>query len=217
MTDVVSGLYPVQLQPPLTVRAEPFPHVVVDGWWDPALLRAVLAEFPATDAPGWRRYDNGQERKLEGPAGLWGPRTREFLTLVKDRTPALEEAFGIPGLQMETVGGGYHLIPPGGYLNVHTDFSRSPRTQRYRRLNLLVFLNEDWRDPGGHLELWDAEAKVVDVPPEFNRTVVFETSDHSWHGHPQPAEGWRRSVAAYFFTAEEPLGYRTDQSTIWHD
>jgi hypothetical protein len=188
---------------------------VVDGWWDDDLLRAVLAEFPDPAAPGWRRYAGTNERKLEGPPGLWGPRTRELFALMKERIPELEVAFGIPDLVMETIGGGYHCIEPGGYLQIHTDFNRSPRSGLYRRLNLLVYLNDGWNDPGGHLELWDANP-VVDVAPEFNRTVVFQTSDHSWHGHPRPTEQWRRSVAAYFFTEEPPPGYRDDHSTVWH-
>lgn len=197
------------------IHVEPFPHTVIDGWWDVDLLRAVRSEFPASTAAGWRRYSNTNERKLEGSEGLWGPRTLELLEQIKQRTPELETVFGIPGLTMETVGGGYHCIEPGGYLQIHTDFNRSPQTSRYRRLNLLVFLNDDWNEPGGHLELWDANP-AVSIAPEFNRTVVFETSDRSWHGHPKPASRWRLSVAAYFYSEEQPPGYRADQSTVWH-
>jgi hypothetical protein len=200
----------------LHVTDQPFPHLVADDWWDADLLDAVLGEFPDPAAPGWRRYSNSTERKLEGPPGLWGPLTRALFAEIEQRRALLEEAFGIKGLSMETVGGGYHLIEPGGHLSVHTDFNRSPRTARYRRLNLLIYLNKDWRDPGGHLELWDADGVAVDIPPEFNRTVVFATSDHSWHGHPLPAERLRRSVAAYFFTEDPPPGYAGDHSTVWH-
>jgi len=201
----------------LTVQTNPFPHVIADGWWPDDLLRAALAEFPDPEVPGWRRYVNSNERKLEGPPGLWGPRTREFYDLARDRGPQLRAAFGLPELSMETVGGGYHCIEPGGYLAVHTDFSRSPRTGRYRRLNLLVYLNDDWQDPGGHLELWNGGGKVVDITPEFNRTVVFETSSHSWHGHPLPAARLRRSLAAYYFTEQAPVGIPVaDRSTTWH-
>lgn len=202
--------------PPNAFRTEPFRHAVVDGWWDADLLHSVLVEFPDPSALGWRRYSNSTERKLEGPPGLWGPATGVLFAQIEQRTSTLESLFGIEGLRMETVGGGYHLIEPGGYLNVHTDFNRSPKTARYRRLNLLIYLNDDWQDPGGRLELWDADRCVVEVAPEFNRTVVFETSDHSWHGHPTPADRWRRSVAAYFFTDEPPPGYAGEHSTVWH-
>lgn len=200
----------------LSVTSEPFPHLVVDGWWDFMLLSQVRGEFPGLDAPGWKRFTNARERKLEGPPGLWGPRTRDLFNLIEDRTAELEQAFGIDGLYMETVGGGYHLIEPGGLLDVHSDFSVSPRTGMYRRLNLLIYLNPGWDDPGGHLQLWDDEAAAADIMPEFNRTVVFATSATSWHGHPVPAARERRSVAAYFFTEDPPPDYTGDQSTVWH-
>jgi hypothetical protein len=204
--------------PPVTlpVTPSPFPHIVVDGWWDDELLRAVLDEFPSVDAPGWRRYASSQERKLEGPPGLWGRRTRELFATIKDQTANLEKAFGIPDMQMETIGGGYHCIEPGGHLQMHSDFSISPRTGWFRRLNLLIYLNDNWDDPGGCLELWNAQGREVVVAPEFNRTVVFQTSATSWHGHPIAAQRWRRSVAAYFFTQEKPPDYAGDQSTVWH-
>lgn len=201
------------------VVAEPFPHAVIDGWWPEDLLRTVCGEFPAPDAPGWRRYGNAHERKLEGPPGLWGPATRELFTLIEGRTQTLEGMFGIPGLKMETIGGGYHCIPPGGYLGIHTDFNRSPRTARFRRLNFLIFLNDNWTDRGGHLLLVPSDQEhdaTIDIPPEMNRTVVFETSDRSWHGHPIAAARWRRSCAAYFFTEDRPAGPPVaDQSTVW--
>lgn len=198
------------------VTAEPFPHAVIDGWWDADLLRRVLAEFPSPEDQGWRRYSNGQERKLEGPSWLWGPSTLEAFEVVNDAASSIGTMFGIDGLTMETVGGGYHCIEPGGYLAVHTDFNRSPDTNRFRRLNFITYLNDDWTDDGGHLELWDETARVADIAPEFNRTVIFETSDHSWHGHSVPADRWRRSIAAYFFTEDPPADYVADQGTVWH-
>lgn len=198
------------------IETVPFPHVVVDDWWDHDLLCEVVEEFPDPSAQGWRSYRNGQERKLEGPPILWGPSTQALFDQIGARGPVLEALFGIDDLTMETIGGGYHLIEPGGYLQVHSDFSVSPSTRRFRRLNLLVYLNEDWQDEGGHLDLWDDAGPCVSVAPEFNRTVVFETSARSWHGHPNPAKRWRKSVAAYFFTEAPPADYAGDQSTVWH-
>jgi 2OG-Fe(II) oxygenase superfamily len=185
---------------------EPFPYQVLDGYWPNALLHQVGTEFPPASIDGWHRYQNAREVKLEGAAPLWGPMTRRLLTDMASLTPVLSDAFEISDLQMEMVGGGYHLIPPGGYLDIHTDFNRSPDTSLYRRLNFLVFLNEGWDEPGG---------LARSIRPDFNRTVVFETSDRSWHGHPRPAMRWRRSVAAYFFSPEPPPGYDGAHSTIW--
>lgn len=198
------------------VEIVPFRHAVVDGWWDEELLAEVVAEFPDRDDPRWRRYQNARERKMEGPPSLWGDATRRLFSEMEERTPLLEAMFAIDGMHMETVGGGYHLIAPGGLLDIHTDFNRSPRTQRFRRLNLLVYLNAGWDDEGGQLEMWDESGCVKRVAPEWNRTVVFESSSSSWHGHPHPASRWRRSVAAYFFSDEPPAGFAGEQSTVWH-
>lgn len=195
------------------VLSAPFPHLVIDDLWD-RLLGDVAREVPLPDAPGWRRYGGEHERKLEGPPPLWGPATVEMFETISTLAPVLGEAFGLSDLSMETIGGGYHLIPPGGFLDVHTDFSRSPQTGLYRRLNFMTYLNPDWSDEGGHLELWDADGLVVSIAPELGRTVVFETSATSWHGHPKPASRWRASVAAYFFSPHEPEGF-TEQSTVW--
>lgn len=201
----------------LTKQDYPFPHLVADGYWDDDLLQDVLNEFPDPDIPGWKRYEGANEKhKLEGPPGIWGPRTRDLFNEIRGIGDQLQKIFGTPKLHMETIGGGYHCIQPGGLLQMHTDFSISPRTGRHRRLNVIIYLNHDWYDEGGHLQLWDDEGPCVDVPPDFNRMVIFETSDHSWHGHPVPAERWRKSVAAYFFTEEPSAGYKGEQSTVWH-
>ncbi len=201
----------------LRVVDSPFPYLVVDGWWDASLLKDVVAEFPDPTDHRWRRFDNGDELKFEGGPHMWGPYVRELLDEIGTHAGELGDAFGIPDLRMETVGGGFHLIPPGGYLAVHTDFNRSPATGLHRRLNLLAYLNDDWRpEDGGQLELWDEDGPSVSIQPSLNRTAVFATSDRSWHGHPQPTTRWRRSVAAYFFTEQEPPGYSVEHSTVWH-
>lgn len=201
----------------LSPISDPFPHRVVDEFWPDHVLSDVAEEFPDSEHPGWRRYANAQEGKFEGPPAIWGEVTRSLFDSIAELAEPLGKAFGIPGLTMETIGGGYHLIPPGGRLAVHTDFNVSPDSHLYRRLNLIIYLNRDWDDPGGCLELWDEHRRTKAIVPEFGRMVVFETSDRSWHGHPKPTEHrWRRSVAAYFFSPEPAPGYSVEHSTIWH-
>jgi hypothetical protein len=108
-------------------------------------------------------------------------------------------------------------------LKVHADFNRHTRLQLDRRLNLLCYLNRDWREEyGGHLELWDREMKacVKRILPVFNRCVVFSTTDFSYHGHPDPLncpKGWsRKSLALYYYTNGRPLDERSGQhSTLF--
>lgn len=201
----------------LPVKLHPFPHLVADGLFQSNLLENVLAEFPSPDAPGWKAFANSTERKMEGSnPRMWGVATTLILHQMALQAPGLAKAFGTPPLTMETIGGGYHLIEPGGYLAMHADFSRSPATNKYRWLNMLVYLNHDWDEEGGQLQLWDDDGPAVKVAPEFNRTVVFRTSGSSWHGHPVPNVRPRRSIAAYFYADEPAPGYIGDHSTRWH-
>ena len=70
----------------------------------------------------------------------------------------LEEMTGISGLIPDPyfVGGGMHETKRGGHLGVHADFNIHDKLKLERKLNLLIYLNEDWSPEfGGELELWD--------------------------------------------------------------
>eukprot|EP00854_Cymbomonas_tetramitiformis_P027146 gene27146-33404_t len=52
-------------------------------------------------------------------------------------------------------GSGLHMTRPGGYLQVHADFNFLTAYKIDRRVNVFLYLNENWEDDwGGHLELW---------------------------------------------------------------
>jgi hypothetical protein len=199
------------------LEAEPFPYLVADMPVDDPVLCGVVDEFPPATDPGWRRYDADNEAgKYEGGPHMWGQNAQALYDRLAGMADILEGVFDLPPLSAEAVGGGYHMTAPGGRLEVHTDFNRSPDTGLYRRVNLITYLTRGWDDPGGHLQLWGDAGPVVDVVPEFGRLVAFVTSDRSWHGHPIPAKIWRRSFAAYLFSTDMPDGYAGDHSTIWH-
>jgi 2OG-Fe(II) oxygenase superfamily len=116
-------------------------------------------------------------------------------------------------------GGGLHMVGTGGRLNVHVDFSHHPRTKLNRRLNLLLYLNRDWKlEYHGELEFWDKDlTKALSrISPVFNRCVIFSTTRHSFHGHPVPLDlppdTYRRSIALYYFSPG-----RTDQEDVHHN
>ena len=197
-------------------NAKPFPHIVFDDFLDPALLDQVLSEFPKPAAIRWQRFDNEREIKLASASeSSFGPITRLLLYHLNSITflEFLSRATGIANLIPDPCfdGGGLHQIVRGGKLAIHSDFNKHPLYGLDRRLNLLVYLNKDWREEyGGHLELWNrdmtrCEAKIL---PVFNRLMVFGTTDFTYHGHPDPLqcpEGvTRKSLALYYFTNGRP-------------
>lgn len=195
------------------VVPQPFPWTVVEGLFPASLLREVLAEFPTANDSRWVTYGSDHERgkKCGGPE-LWGPATREWVALAESLAPELAEAFDLPPLTADALGGGMHLTAQDGRLDLHVDFNRHP-DGRVRRLNFITYLNDEWRPEWGGSLYLGAE-RDIEVLPLFNHTAVFATSDTSWHGHPDPIQGWhvRRSLALYFYSAPEPV---VEHSTVW--
>ena len=204
------------------VNAEPFPHIVLDGLFDDEALDAVLREFPAPEGMKWRQFDTPLEKKLGyyHESSTLSKTVRDFLNDMNsfEMLLWLEAGTGIEGLIPDPYfgGGGLHQIEPGGFLKVHADFNVHPKLKLDRRLNMLVYLNKDWRDEyGGHLELWDRDKSGCRerILPLFNRTVIFSTTDTSFHGHPHPLTSpvgtSRKSVSLYYYTAGRPESERS--------
>lgn len=195
-------------------NASPFPHVMLDDFLDRGLLRELLAGFPSSDGKDF--FDRKQERlKYQyHPQVVPGARARNLLAELNSQAflGFLEEMTGIAGLVSDPyfAGAGLHETKRGGHLGIHADFNIHKIMQLERRLNLLIYLNDDWSDDyGGELELWDCSMTrcEVKVAPVMARAVIFSTNLDSYHGHPDPLncppERSRRSIATYYYTAPE--------------
>jgi Rps23 Pro-64 3,4-dihydroxylase Tpa1-like proline 4-hydroxylase len=192
--------------------ARPFPHVVIDDFLAARVLDEVLEEFPSPRRADWESFESPVERKLATKdESMMGEATRRVLAEFNSAAfiDFLEELTGIEGLVPDPHfwGGGLHQIERGGHLKVHADFNLHPHTGLERRLNVLVYLNRDWKEEfGGALELWSRDMRTCEAKifPLFNRCVVFSTTDTSFHGHPEPLncpEGLtRKSIALYYYS-----------------
>lgn len=195
------------------VNAAAYPHIVIDKFVSPEMLEVCLADFPKAPDPDSQTFDRAQERyKTSYNPDHLSPRVRSFFYSLNSRPfiQFLENMTGIKGLIPDPyfLGGGFHETKTGGHLDVHADFNYHPLMKLERRLNLLIYLNKDWRpEYGGSLEIWDTKMTscVEKVTPHFNRCVVFSTNETSYHGHPDPIahpQGEpRRSIALYYYTA----------------
>lgn len=209
----------------------PFPNISFPNFFNPEMLEEVLAEFPDLSTGHGHKIDNQGQLKLASKGtGRFGPATKrfvnylnseEFINFLQELTSIKEKLIADP----EFLGGGLHEIKRGGYLKLHADFNKNSKDED-RRLNILVYLNKNWKDEyGGHFELWDKTLTkcVTKVRPDFNTLALFTTTDYSYHGHPDPLNCpenmSRKSLALYYYSHGRPET-EIDQSlgkhsTLW--
>ena len=198
--------------------ADPFPHIQIDNFFSDECLNSILNEFPdLSNLKNSQNYKNQNEIKFanndfknfsEKMKTFFNFLNSEtFLNFLQILTSINEKLIADEKLN----GGGLHEIKTGGLLKVHTDFSKHPTNNFDRRVNVLIYLNKDWKkEYKGCLELWDKEMKECrqKILPSFNKMVIFSTTDFSNHGHPDPidcpSDISRKSIALYYFSEGRP-------------
>jgi len=216
--DVIERAEAIQLD---FQRAKPFRHVAIDNFLDEARCEALLRDFPAFDAKRARdeRGLVGRKAVVEKVAEI-SPFYREFYDYICSASflEAMVKLTGIPELIADKTlfGGGTHNNLDGQGLDAHIDFNIDERTMLHRRINLLVYLNKEWEEAwGGAIELHSNPSnplvdEVASFLPLFNRAVIFETNEYSWHGFrriklPDKKQHLtRKSFSIYLYTKDRP-------------
>lgn len=195
---------------------KPFRFTMFEGFFKPEKAQIIYSQYPEIKDGTWDgttyidQKNKFQKTKFESGSVF----ERAFAELNSaEFLKWLEAVTGINDLQAdaELFGGGLHQSIKGAFLNVHIDYNFHPTTKYHRRLNVLVYMNKEWKDEyNGFLELWDlSDSKKIQIgnfAPLFNRCVIFETNEISYHGHPKPLNtpvGFnRKSLATYYYTKE---------------
>jgi hypothetical protein len=197
-------------------EGKPFKHVVIPDFFDTEVAHAVHASFPEATHPGWHTYRNPIEIKQSFNAFDRFPVLHSVFARLDspEFVNSIKEITGIRGLEPDPHmhGAGIHRHGPGGKLGVHIDYCIHPVSGKQRRVNVIVYVTPGWREEWrGFLELWQGIETPTEclakITPTFNTAVIFETTDESWHGMPEPVrcpEGTARcSLAAYYVS--DPL------------
>ena len=198
-------------------NSAPFPNIVLENFFNSELLDEILKEFPDLSESNSRKYKNKREIKLQGKGELFfGDETKKFMHFLNSE-PFLNFLQVLTGIEEKLVGdpyfigGGQHETKKDGFLKIHADFNKHTFLGLDRRINVLIYLNKDWKDNyGGFFEMWDKEMKscVKKVPPIFNTMAIFSTTDFSYHGLPDPLNTpehiSRKSLALYYYSNGRP-------------
>ncbi len=200
--------------------AKPYKHMVIDDFLAEDLALSLYDNFPKMTQLR-KHYKGLNEKKSEGSS--FGDYHGDFLKVLEaiksnEFTNWLQQVVKIDDLVLpdDHRGAGVHQGQNGSFLDIHVDFSVHPILNKHRRLNLLIFLNKNWKkEYGGLLELWNEDVTVLEkeVLPSFNRAVIFETTETSYHGYDVinvPENESRKSIYSYYYS---PIG----EGVKYHD
>ncbi|HSN18931.1 MAG TPA: 2OG-Fe(II) oxygenase [Gammaproteobacteria bacterium] len=203
------------------VTARPFRHACIEDFLEPAWAEILLEEFPAFDpAKAVDEFGRIGRKAVRTDLREISDRYREFFDYISSPPflQAMSAMTGIPDLRFDAqmYGGGTHENLEGQALDAHVDFNYDQARKLHRRINLLVYLNKEWHEEwGGAIQLhsdprdWEHD-EIRTFNSTFNRCVVFETNEHSWHGFRQirlPADKrglTRKCISIYLYTEERP-------------
>jgi Rps23 Pro-64 3,4-dihydroxylase Tpa1-like proline 4-hydroxylase len=205
-------------------NGQPYKHIVADNFLKPEIADQLFDHFPSIDRLK-KHYKGLNENKSEGsnfsdfhPAFT---QVRDCF-MSKEFCRWVEQVTGINDVFItdDNLGTGLHQGGDGSFLDIHVDFNIHHLKNVHRRLNMLIYLNKGWQaEYGGAMEMWNADMSKLEkkVLPEFNRCLIFETSEISYHGYSKislPAGVTRKSFYTYFYTELSP---ETAKQLKYHD
>lgn len=197
---------------------EPFKHFHVDNFLPVELANLCIEAFPPLEDKIWEfshikdievKYRTKWESEFDIPDNIiYAIRILNSSLFMNE----ISKVMGITKLVPDSyfTGGGLNVTKKNGLLDVHIDGNYHDATGLNRRLNALIYLNPGWEDSwGGEFGIYDKEGKtcVKKIAPLFNRLVVFDTHDSSFHGIPGkinfPESTSRKSILLYYYTKEK--------------
>jgi len=190
---------------------EPFKYIVIDNFLREDAAQSIFSEFPSVNRDWVDARGLHTQNKWTCPVVDKGVAAKFVLEVNSPEFLSfLESITGVPQILKDPtlLGAGYHQTTAGGFLNVHVDFNKHHDDLGLdRRLNMIVYFNKRWNEAnGGYLELWDMGEKkrLENISPVFNRCVIFETNEVSFHGHPVPVNvdqgESRKSLSIYYYS-----------------
>ena len=194
--------------------AEPFSHCVVDNFFNEDFARLLEKEFPDFNNPEWYEYNNPLEiKKASNNWNLFPKNTYQIFSYLNspEFISFLSKTFKVEFFPDHGLnGGGWHIHKSQGKLNTHYDYNIHPKLGLQRKLNIIMYMNSNWQSEwGGDIGLYSHNEKnntagqlITSATPLFNRAVIFDTTQNSWHGFPEPIQcpenEYRKSLAIYY-------------------
>jgi len=212
----------------------PFNHFIVDNFLPKDLAEKCLASFPPSGDSNWKATNDADieiKQRSNWKSEFDIPENIVDVVRILNSSLNLERLgniLNIPKLMPDPyfTGGGLNESSKGGLLDVHIDGNYHDASGLNRRVNAILFLNPDWKEEWrGHFGLYDEKGEkcIKKILPSFNRLLVFDTSDISFHGLPEaidcPEGTTRKSIILYYYTKSSRPGdqkkFNRPHSALW--
>ena len=176
------------------IESDPFDYVIVPGFMDADSIARINATYPKIEKGGSYPIES-----LDGTMAI-----KEVIDELDspEFEAVIEEKFDV------SLDGRPKMYSLRGFTrakdgSIHTD-------SKDKIITVLLYLNENWQQPGGRLRILRDGVNVdnfaAEVPPDNGTLLVFKRSDTSWHGH-HPFEGPRRSLQMNWMTSDGSKGF----------
>ena len=194
----------------IDLETNPFPYVIIPEFINTEYYNQIESKIPSEPNEKWWKYENPLEVKyaLDNLELMDSVISNIFYALSHDNTiDKFKKIFNIPDLEYDPHchGAGLHMHPRYGRLNMHLDYEIHPLSNKQRRLNIILYLNDEWNPEwNGDTQLWNNTVSecIVNSYPKRNTAIVFVTTEQSWHGVPEiilcPHDKYRKTLAFYY-------------------
>lgn len=194
---------------------DPVDHLIIDNFLPKKIAKKLSLEFGDYNSSNWHEYKNSiEEKKTCNIWNLFQKNTYTYFSEILSHQvdQAISKKFKI-NVQSDygLHGGGQHIHGKLGNLNPHLDYVLHPKINLERRINIIYYLTDKYSSSdGGQLGFWGNKDKkkpgnlIKEYEPKFNRLIIFNTSQNSWHGlsrlYNPVTKKYRKSLASYYIS-----------------
>jgi Rps23 Pro-64 3,4-dihydroxylase Tpa1-like proline 4-hydroxylase len=196
------------------IKSKPFKHLIIDNFIsDNFFLKNLLNNIPNPNFYSSKLDDyknrstnfdilNSHESIIKLFENFYGDNFLSFMDNLCEETliRGLDNILCKDGTLR---GAGIHQTASGGFLGVHQDPNSHHEKGYLRPLNSILFLTPDWdKEDGGFFQLWDKEAREIqkEIAPKFNRLLIFENCEGSYHSVGGVNGKTRISIATFYYS-----------------
>ena len=176
-------------------------YLVIDNFLDNDMALICQTEILNSEPNNWDKYNNCFEQKKTYRDKNNFPENVNDLFKTFTSEEFINNLNKLTGLNLinenDKIFWGVHLFNDADKLDIHVDAGRHLKTGLVKAVTLGIYLSYNWNEEnGGYIEFWEGDKSSIDNPkiyrckekilPVFNRCIIFENNDTSWHGAPEP-------------------------------